>query len=255
MEFKTLKYELSEGVGVLTIHRPEAMNALNDMLIHELYTFVEKLDVSSLQVLVITGEGKAFVAGADINEFSSMTASRALALAHRGQRLFRSLEELPITIIAAVNGFALGGGLELALACDFIVASEKAKMGLPEVSLGLIPGYGGTQRLSRCLGKSLARAVAMSGDMFSAQQFYEWGLVAQVTAPDQLMTETMKWARSIATKAPLAVASAKKAINEGYDIDIFKAMELEAMLFSECFNTEDQKEGVSAFLAKRPPAF
>ena len=162
---------------------------------------------------------------------------------------------MPLTIIAAVNGFALGGGLELALACDFIIASEKAKMGLPEVSLGLIPGYGGTQRLSRSVGKSIARAVAMSGDMFSAKQFYEWGLVVEVTAPDQLMIEAMKWARSIASKAPLAVATAKKAINEGFNMDRYKAMELEATLFADCFKTEDQKEGVTAFLEKRPPEF
>jgi len=255
MEFKTIKFENKEGIGILTIHRPQAMNALNEELIHELYTFFEKLDTANTKVLIVTGEGKAFVAGADINEFKEMTRSRAAALAHRGQSLFNMLEELPITIIAAVNGFALGGGLELALACDFIIASESAKMGLPEVSLGLIPGYGGTQRLSRNVGKCLARAVVMSGDMFPAQRFYDWGLVAEVTKPEELMDVAMKWAKSVAKKAPLAIAAAKKAINEGFDSDRRVAMELETQLFADCFTTQDQKEGVSAFLEKRSPEF
>ncbi|MCB9027321.1 MAG: enoyl-CoA hydratase/isomerase family protein [Bdellovibrionaceae bacterium] len=255
MNFKTIKYEVNEGIGVLTINRPEALNALNSELIHELYLFTEELDTASIRVLIVTGAGKAFVAGADINEFKEMSPSHAAALSHRGQSLFTIFEEMPITIIAAVNGFALGGGLELALACDFIIASESAKMGLPEVSLGLIPGYGGTQRLSRNIGKCLARAVVMSGDMFSAQKFYDWGLVVEVTKPEDLMNVAMKWAKTVSKKAPLAVAAAKKAINEGYNSDRRVAMEIEAQLFAECFNTEDQKEGLKAFLEKRSPQF
>lgn len=255
MEFKTLKFEAKDKIGILTISRPEAMNALNSELIHELYCFVEKLDVTSVSVLIITGEGRSFIAGADINEFKEMTPSRAAAVAHRGQSLFTLFENLPITLIAAINGYALGGGLELALACDFMVASEKAKLGLPEVGLGLIPGYGGTQRLSRNVGKCLARTVVMSGEMFTAQQFYNWGLLAEVVPHEELMNVAVKWAEKVSAKAPLAVAAAKKAINEGFDSDRRVAMELETQLFAECFTTEDQKEGVNAFIEKRTPHF
>ncbi|MCB0390465.1 MAG: enoyl-CoA hydratase/isomerase family protein [Bdellovibrionales bacterium] len=255
MEFKTLKFENKDGIGVLAISRPQAMNALNKELIEELQQFVEKAESLGLRALIITGEGKAFVAGADINEFKDMTANQAASLSEKGQKLLSRLESFTFPVIAAVNGFALGGGCELALACDFIIASEKAKLGLPEVSLGLIPGYGGTQRLSRNIGRALAKAITLSGDIFTAQQFYEWGLVVECTTAEELMPRSLHWAQSIAKRSPLAVASAKKAIQTGFDHSEDKAMKLEAELFANCFNTQDAKEGVSAFLEKRTAQF
>ncbi|RME16800.1 MAG: hypothetical protein D6797_03770 [Bdellovibrio sp.] len=251
---ETLLYEKQDNIGILKINRPKALNALNKQVISELESFLES-PPSDIRCLVITGEGKAFVAGADIKEMVEMTPEEALEMSERGQKVFQHLENWKVPSIAAVNGYALGGGLELALACDFIIASEKAQMGLPEVSLGLIPGYGGTQRLARVVGKGVARFMTLTGNMFSAKQLAQWGLVVEVTSAEQLMEKALVYAKDLAARGPEAVGLAKRAINEGYDKNQFEALRLEAQLFSEVFKTEDHKEGLQAFLEKRKPVF
>lgn len=262
MELKSIRYSVEVSptghrIGVVKIARPEAMNALNKQVLADLKLLVHELEVKrDVRALLITGEGeKAFVAGADIKEFESLSPSLARELAMSGQALFQRIEDLPFPVIAVMNGFALGGGLELALSCDFIIASAKAKWGLPEVTLGLIPGYGGTQRLARNLGRALARRVALSGEMFSAQQGYEWGLFAHVVEADQVFATAMKCAETLAQRAPLAMAWVKEAINHGSDKSQAEGMKLEADLFARTFETKDRTEGVAAFIEKRSPKF
>lgn len=263
MEFRHLKFaldaeaKLAGSVGILTISRPEALNALNQEVIEDLEQFVRGLnDQPNLRVVILTGSGeKAFVAGADIKQMKDMTVPQAKAMAVRGQKLFQDLESSRVVSLAAVNGFALGGGLELAMSCDIMMASSKARFGLPEVSLGLIPGYGGTQRLPRFIGKSLARMVTLTGDIFSADQGYAWGLFAQVVAPEELMNASLKVARTIASRSPAAVALAKRSISEGFDRNQEAGMGLEADFFAKTFSTEDHNEGIAAFIGKRQPEF
>lgn len=262
MELKAVKYETvttaaGARIGILKISRPEAMNALNKQVISDLRLVVADLSSKrDIRALILTGDGeKSFVAGADIKEMESISPAQARELSIGGQALFSKLEELPCPVIAVMNGFALGGGLELALACDFIVASTKAKWGLPEVTLGLIPGYGGTQRLARNLGRTLARRIAMSGEMFTAQQGYEWGLFAHLAEPQELMNVAMKIAETMSTRAPMAMAWVKEAINSGDDRTLSEGMKLEAELFARTFETKDHTEGIKAFVEKRAPAF
>lgn len=258
IEFSTVSGTLPEGaVGLLKINRPQALNALNTELIDELSLWVKSLnDFPQIRAVVITGAGeKAFVAGADIKEMQGYSREQAHTMAVRGQRLFQDLEDLKIATIAAMNGFALGGGLELALSCDFIVASKSAKFGLPEVSLGLIPGYGGTQRLSRSVGKALARMITLTGDIYSAEQGYEWGLVAQITDSQDLLPTCLKMAKTIASRGPMAIGFAKEAINRGHELSQLEGLALEAELFAKTFTTEDHNEGIGAFIAKRPAQF
>jgi enoyl-CoA hydratase len=257
LAYKTLQFQLENHVGVLTINRPEALNALNAELVEELGRLLLELKGNSdLRVLIVTGAGeKAFVAGADIKEMDARPADSGTEMARKGQAVFRQLEELHCPVIAAVNGFALGGGLELALACDFIVASNKAKLGLPEVSLGLIPGYGGTQRLSRSVGKATARLMTLTGDIYSAEQCEKWGLVSLLTEPADLMPTCQKIAQTIASRSPKALALAKKAINQGFDHTEGAGLNLEAELFGEVFKSEDKKIGVKAFIGKEKPQF
>lgn len=257
MELKSIRYEVVKSIGVLKIARPEALNALNKQVLQDLKTLLTELGhKKDIRALVVTGEGeKAFVAGADIKEMEHLSTAQAREMAVSGQALLQKLEDLPVPVICVMNGFALGGGLELALACDFIIASNKAKWGLPEVTLGLIPGYGGTQRLTRNLGRALARRVAMSGEIFSAQQGYEWGLFTQVVEPEQLMPTAMKLAETLASRAPLSVAWVKEAINHGGDRTQGEGMKLEAELFGRTFETKDHNEGIRAFIEKRPPVF
>lgn len=261
MNFKHLLFEANhqglQGVGLLTLNRPSSLNALNREVIEELQGFLKQAKADkSLRVLIVTGAGeKAFVAGADIKEMQNFSREEALQMAVRGQSTFDHFESAPFVSVAAVNGFALGGGLELAMACDVIVASKTAKFGLPEVSLGLIPGYGGTQRLARFIGKAKARLVAVTGDIFPAQQGYEWGLFAQITEPAELMPSCLKIAKSVAARAPMAVALAKQAINEGFDMTQAEGLIHESELFAQTFTTDDRREGISAFIEKRPPTF
>jgi enoyl-CoA hydratase len=220
------------------------------LLVHELGHKRE------LRAAIITGDGeKSFVAGADIKEMEHLTPSQARELSISGQAIFQQIEDLPFPVICAMNGFALGGGLELALSCDFILASSKAKWGLPEVTLGLIPGYGGTQRLARQLGRALARRVALSGEIFSAQQGYEWGLIAHIVEPENLLNEAKKLATTLSQRAPMALAWVKEAINHGSDKTQAEGLKLEADLFARTFETKDHSEGIKAFMEKRAPNF
>lgn len=256
VNFETLEYSIENRIGVLKLNRPKALNALNTQLLTELKSFLEEVNLDEIRCLVVTGGGeKSFVAGADIKEMSETNPDAGEVFAENGQKIFSLLENLQVPTIAAVNGFALGGGLELALSCDFILASEKAKVGLPEVGLGLIPGYGGTQRLSRVVGKSIARFITLTGDIFSAQQAYEWGLAVKLYPAESFMQEVLQVAQSIAAKSPKAMSLAKKSIHKGYDQEIEQGMKTEAFLFGEAFKSEDKVEGVSAFVEKRKPEF
>ncbi len=257
LRFETVTSAAGHKIGVIKIARPDALNALNKQVLSELreliFSMTKKVE---LRAAILTGEGeKAFVAGADIKEMENLTATQARDMAVNGQALLQQIEDLPFPVIAVVNGFALGGGLELALACDFMMASSKARWGLPEVTLGLIPGYGGTQRMSRVLGRALARRIALSGEMFTAQQGYEWGLFTQVFEPADLMPAAMKLAETLAARAPLAVALAKQAVNRGYDLPLADGLKLEAELFGKTFETQDHIEGIKAFVEKRPANF
>jgi enoyl-CoA hydratase len=244
-------------ISTLTINRPKVLNALNPDVIDALARAVaEVAGRSEARCLIVTGAGeKAFVAGADIAAMSALTAEQARVFAQRGHDALAALEALKVPVIAAVNGFALGGGCELALACDFIYASEKAKFGQPEVNLGVIPGFGGTQRLSRRVPVGVARELVYSAALIDAQEALRMGLVNKVFPADQLMAEVQKTAQLIATKGPIAVAQAKRAINEGLDTSLPQGNALEIAAFGQCFGTDDQKEGMAAFLAKRPAAF
>jgi len=258
MKFETLNFKENEGIGQLEINRPEALNALNEQVFEELGLLLNVVDRShSLRILIITGSGeKAFVAGADIKEISAMNeSSQAQAFAEKGQKIFRRLEVLNKPVIAAVDGFALGGGLELALACDFVYASEKAKFGLPEVGLGIIPGYGGTVRLAKAVGPNKAREMIYSGQIVGAEEALRIGLVNKVCPPEELLSCCMETATQIIAKGPLAVGKAKQVVNRALDMEIDEALMLERQAFSELFDTEDQKEGTKAFIEKRKPEF
>lgn len=257
IRFETEKTAAGHKIGVLTLNRPEALNALNQQLLGELKEVLSEIAKSrEIRCLLLTGAGeKAFVAGADIKEMEKLNSAQAREMAEKGQALLQKIEDLHCPSIAVVNGFALGGGLELALACDFIIASSKAKWGLPEVTLGLIPGYGGTQRLSRVVGRAVARRVALSGEIYSAQQGYDWGVFTELVEPAELMPKAMKLAETLATRAPRALSWVKEAINRGHDLDQPAGLKLEAELFGRTFETADHNEGIQAFIAKRPANF
>jgi len=258
-QMETLKSQVHQGVCVLTISRPEALNALNAQVLTELDHFLADLETKSLEeikVLVVTGAGeKAFVAGADIKEIHQLDAKSGQLFAERGQRVFRRFENLKIPSIAAVNGFALGGGLELALSCDFIYASENAKFGLPEVTLGLIPGFGGTVRLSRAIGMPRAKEWIFSGAMKTATEALAQGLVNEVLPAVELMPRVLKTAEMISSRGPVAVAAAKKSVMQAYDQTIDEGLKTEAHLFSSLISSSDMKEGTSAFIEKRKAVF
>jgi len=257
--FSCLGLSYSGAVWTLTVQRPEALNALNSQVLGEIEQcvhFLRELPAGVLRVLVVTGAGeKAFVAGADIREMSTLTPLEAQTFAEKGQHVFRQLETLNCAVIAAVNGFALGGGLELALSCDFIYASENAKLGLPEVSLGLIPGFGGTVRLSRVIGMAKASEWILTGGMYSANEALAQGLVNKVVPANELMTVVMKTAELIASRGPVAVSHAKKSLMGAYDLEMDAALRWEASQFSALFSSLDTKEGTSAFIEKRKPVF
>jgi enoyl-CoA hydratase len=256
MEFKILQLELTDdGIAVVTINRPEAMNALNTLFFKEMDRMVEKLSQDpNVKVMVITGSGKAFVAGADIVEMVNKNPDEGSAFSRTGQHTFRSLEKMEIPVIAAINGFALGGGLELAMGCDVRIASSKAKFGQPEVNLGLIPGYAATQRLSRLVGLGDALYLLMSAEMIGAEDALRIGLVQKVFEPEQLMEEVMKIARNIASKGPQAVRKVKAVTRQGFLMDFDKGSELEAEQFGTLFGKGSQgEEGMKAFLEKRKP--
>ena len=240
-------------IAVATINRPKALNALNSQVLEDIDQLVEQVKADDeIRALVITGSGeKAFVAGADIGEMSTLTKEGGEAFGKHGNDVFRAIETLPIPTIAAVNGFALGGGCELALSCDIILASEKAKFGQPEVGLGITPGFSGTQRLPRRVGIAKAKELIFSGKMIDAQQAKEIGLVNAVYAPEELLNGAVAMAKSFTANAPIAVKYSKACIDRGMQMDIDDGIALENELFAMCFATADQKEGMSAFVEKR----
>ena len=257
MGYENILFEAADGVGVLTFNRPKALNALTTNTLEEVKEVVESIALArEIRVLVLTGAGdKAFVAGADITGFQTLNPLQARHFAELGQGVFFKLEHLPQPVIACVNGFALGGGCEIAMACDFIYASEKARFGQPEVNLGLIPGFGGTQRLARMVGRAKAKELCMTGEAIDAQQARELGLVAKVFPTEQLLDETLKAAKLLAGKAPGVLRSIKQVINRGLDVDLKTGCAIEAEAFGLCFASQDAQEGVSAFLEKRKPSF
>ncbi len=249
--------EVEDGIAVVTVNRPQALNALNAEVVEALESVLRDVEENAdVRAVVITGAGeKAFVAGGDIKEMAAMDPAGARAFSQRGHRLITFMEQMRKPVIAAVNGYSLGGGLELALACDFIYASEKARLGLTEVTLGVIPGWGGTQNLPRLIGPNRAKELIFSGKQLTAQQAHEWGLVNEVTPADELMPRAMELARVIARNGTLAVSAAKEAIVSGLGMTKENGLRLEGVLFGLLFDSDDQKEGMRAFVEKRPAAF
>ena len=261
-EFVT--YEQDGFVGVITINRPQALNALNSQVLEDLEETFKAVDLEATRALILTGAGeKSFVAGADIGEMSSLTKAEGEAFGKKGNDVFRKLETFPIPVIAAVNGFALGGGCEISMSCDIRICSDNAVFGQPEVGLGITPGFGGTQRLARLVGAGMAKQMIYTARNIKAAEAYRIGLVNQVvsaetneagevvvSAKDALMAAANKMAAGIAAQAPIAVRNCKKAINEGLQVDMDKAIVIEEKLFGDCFETEDQKAGMGNFLEK-----
>jgi enoyl-CoA hydratase len=255
MAYENIRLETEDALAILTIDRPKALNALNNKTLQELESALNTLPTTA-RALIITGGGdKAFVAGADIAEMASISAAQAREFAALGHRVFHTLEQLPIPTIAAVNGFALGGGTELALACDFVYASEKAVFGLPEVTLGVIPGFGGTQRLTRLVGKARAKELIFTGGKLDAAKAKEIGLALEVLPADKLLEHAKGVVAKILKVGPLAVAKAKQVIEANADADLRAALDAERRGFAELFGSADQKEGMKAFLEKRPAQF
>ncbi len=257
MAYENILFEVADGIGILTFNRPKALNALNPKTLEEVSDVIDQIRFDKgVRVLVLTGAGeKAFVAGADISEFPKMNSLQARSFAEKGQEVFSKLESLPKPVIACVNGFALGGGCEIAMSCDFIYAADTARFGQPEVNLGLIPGFGGTQRLARLVGRARAKELCMTGEMLDAQQARAMGLVNKVFPADQLMEETLKVARFLASRAPNVMRSVKQVVDRGMDVDLKTGCAFEAESFGVCFASKDAREGVSAFLEKRKPLF
>lgn len=257
MRYNNILSEAKNGITIITINRPNKLNALNKETIEELHdAFDDADDDENTKVIIVTGSGeKAFVAGADISEFANFSVKEGAKLAAKGQEiLFDFVENLSTPVIAAVNGFALGGGLELAMACHFRVASDNAKLGLPEVSLGVIPGYGGTQRLPQLVGKGRAMEMIMTAGMIDANKALSYGLVNHVTNPDELLPLCQKIAKRISNNSTLAIGAAIRAINANFE-DGVNGFDIEIEEFGDCFGTEDFKEGTSAFLEKRKANF
>lgn len=256
MELKNLLIEKNEGICTVKINNPQTLNSLNSEVLAELeYTFDQIREDNETQIVVLTGEGKAFVAGADIAYMSKLNPAEAKKFSEDGSRLFRKIETLNKVVIAAVNGYALGGGCELAMACDIRIASIKAKFGQPEVGLGIIPGFSGTQRLARLIGMGRAKELIFTGLHIDAEEAYRVGLVNKVTDKDNLMEETYKMVDKIKSNSRIALNYAKESINRGTETDIETGISYETNMFGLCFASEDQNEGMTAFLEKRHPNF
>ena len=259
-KFECIKFAQIDNIGILTINRPEKLNALNVEVLQELQVFFDLLiadQMKNIKTLILTGEGeKAFIAGADIKAMSKMNRDEAYSMARLGQQVTLSMESLSVPIIAAVNGFALGGGCEMAMACDFIVATESAVFGQPEVKLGLIPGFGGTQRLSKIIGRNKAKELIFTGRNMTSKEALENGLVIKLCSDKKQLLETcMKIAETISRNAPKAISNCKQIMNDGNDLLIKDGLEIEAEVFSKVFETEEMIEGTSAFLEKRRAKF
>ena len=256
MTYQLLTLDVTDRIATITVNRPDKLNALNDATMTELGKIIDEVRAdSTIGGIVVTGAGRAFVAGADIAELRAKSKSQMHELARRGQEVFRRFETSPKPVVAAVNGFALGGGCELALACHVRIASEHAKFGQPEVKLGIIPGYGGTQRLTRIVGKGRALQLLMTGEIIDATEAHRIGLANQVVAPAMLMEASRGMAKAMLANGPLALARCIEVVNQGADLPLDEALALEARVFGELAATEDMREGTSAFLEKRAPAF
>ncbi|BCJ87638.1 enoyl-CoA hydratase-related protein [Effusibacillus dendaii] len=257
MNYENLIFAVEDKIAIVTLNRPKALNALNSALLGELSQLVDTVGKDdSIEAVIITGAGdKAFVAGADIAEMKGKTPLEARAFSQLGNAIFTKIERLPQPVIAAVNGFALGGGCELAMACDIRLASPNAKFGQPEVNLGIVAGFGGTQRLPRLVGVGIAKELLMTADMISAERAAQIGLVNHVVEADQLLDKAKEMAKKMLSKAPYAVQFSKKLVNEGMNVDLDRALALESEVFGTLFGTEDRLEGMSAFVEKRPASF
>jgi enoyl-CoA hydratase len=257
MDYKNILLSFEGEIGILSINRPKALNALNMETLKDIQMGIEEAkDYSQMRVLILTGTGeKAFVAGADIAEMKGMNSIEALNFSKLGHLTLKMFQDLDRPVIAAVNGYALGGGAEIALACDFIYASENARFGLPEVTLGIFPGFGGTQRLPRLIGKGRAKELILTGKMITAQEAFQMGIVNRIIPQTSLMEETKKVALQIAANGAIGVRLAKMVVDTGFNMDLTEACTLESYAFGLGFTTEDQKEGMTAFLEKRKPNF
>ena len=255
--YENLLLEVNEGIAIVTLNRPKALNALNAATVYELDRIFDELAKDdNVKAIIVTGSGdKSFVAGADITEMRNYTAVEGRRWGQLAQGVFSKIENTPKPVIAAVNGYALGGGCELAMACDIRIASEKAKFGQPESSLGIPPGFGGTQRLPRLVGKGRAKELLFTADMIDAAEAYRIGLANKVVAPGELINAAKTLAQKIMSRAPIAVQVCKAAVNEGLDVDLDSGIAYEAEIFGLCFATEDQKEGMAAFVEKRKAVF
>jgi enoyl-CoA hydratase len=257
MAYKNIIFSLEDGIAIITFNRPKALNALNAELIQELSQALDEIAENELiRVLILTGAGeKAFVAGADITELATYNSLQAKLFSKKGHMTFNKIQELPIPAIAAVNGFALGGGSEIAMVCDFIYASENAMFGLPEINLGLMPGFGGTQRLPRLIGMNMAKELIFTGKMIPATEANRIGLVNKVCPPETLMEEVKKTAVEIAFKGKVSLRAVKQTVNSGVNVDLMSGCGIEIDAFALCLASEDAKEGTSAFLEKRKAEF
>lgn len=256
MKMRFIDIETIDGVGIVKVNRPDAMNALNSKVLKELDMAIDDIRKNDfVKVVVLTGEGKAFVAGADVGEMQHLNTIKAREFAQLGMEVFRKLENLPKPVIAAVNGFALGGGCELAMSCDFIVAGDKAKFGQPEVSLGITPGFGGTQRMTRLVGRNMTKELIYTGRIIDAARAKEIGLVNEVVDNGELIRRAVEIAQEISGNSRTAVGYSKSSINRGMEADIDTGLSIEKDMFGLCFATDDQIEGMKAFLDKRIPNF
>lgn len=257
MEFKNIIFEKNDKIAIISINRPKALNALNSETLKELDCAVDMVaEDEGVYAVILTGAGeKAFVAGADITEMKDMSVAEGRKFGMLGNKVFRKFDLLDKPVIAAVNGFALGGGCELSMACDIRIASTNAKFGQPEVGLGITPGFGGTQRLARIAGMAVAKELIFTGRIIKAEEALRVGLVNKVVEPDKVMEEAISFANTIAAQAPIAVKYCKAAINRGMQCDIETALMYESEVFGECFATEDQKEGMTAFVERREKSF
>jgi enoyl-CoA hydratase len=257
MVYEHLIFELDDNIALITFNRPDRLNALSGALLDEFSHALKRIeDNENLRILILTGMGnKAFVAGADIKEISECNTLSARLFSEKGQRVISKLQGLSIPVIAAVNGYALGGGAEIVLACDFAYASEKAILGFPESTLGIIPGFGGTQRLARLIGTAMAKEMIFTGNMISAAMAKEYGMINKVFPPESLLDEVKKTAKTIASRGKVSTRAAKEVINIGMNADLETGLALEANAFAICMAGEDAKEGTSAFLEKRKPVF
>ena len=256
MNLKHISLSVENHIGIITISNPPTLNALNSLIINELNQAIDVVAANNdIYVLIITGDGRSFVAGADISEMVNLNSIEGEAFGKTGSSVFRKIEKMEKPVIAAVNGFALGGGCELALSCDIRIASENAKFGQPEVGLGICPGFSGTVRMAKLLGPGKAKELIFTGKVIGATEALEIGLVNCVVKPEEIMEKAMEMAKTIAFKAPFAVKYSKEAINNAMDFDSEKSIEMETVLFGKCFSTEDQKEGMTAFINKRKPSF